>query len=72
MVALKPVAAVAALALVQSAYASCGSYTGCFESSSYSSTLSYTTSLDGNSMTVDKCVSECTGKGYRYAGLGYV
>jgi len=84
MAALRSLSAVAALALVQSVHGwnielpPCTSpflpfvYTGCFQDPSTPNALSFRSSLDTQSMTVEKCVAECKGNGYRYAGLEYV
>ena len=83
MAVLRPLAAVAAVALVQSVGAwhfelpPCLSpfrpfvYTGCFEDSHSPSALTYRSSQNTQNMTVEKCVAECKGNGYRYAGLEY-
>ncbi|PHH80346.1 hypothetical protein CDD82_1818 [Ophiocordyceps australis] len=44
---------------------------GCFQDGDQSPALVYRSSLDQGSMTVEKCVAECKGNGFRYAGLKY-
>ncbi|KAK0621140.1 WSC domain-containing protein [Bombardia bombarda] len=46
-------------------------YSGCYADSGSPTTLSFRSSLDQQNMTVETCVSECKGNGYRYAGLEY-
>ena len=83
MAVLRPLAAVAAVALVQTVGAwhfelpPCLApfrpfvYTGCFEDNHNPQALTYRSSMSSQNMTVEKCVAECKGNGYRYAGLEY-
>ncbi|KJZ74107.1 hypothetical protein HIM_06556 [Hirsutella minnesotensis 3608] len=43
---------------------------GCFEDGN-SPALIYRSTLDQNQMTIEKCVADCKGNGFRYAGLKY-
>lgn len=45
-------------------------YSGCFQDGS-SPTLSFRSDMDTNSATVEGCMAECKGNGFRYAGLEY-
>ncbi|KAH6694087.1 WSC domain-containing protein [Plectosphaerella plurivora] len=45
-------------------------YTGCFANLDGKS-LNYRSSTSSKDMTTEKCVAECKGNGYRYAGLEY-
>ncbi|KAI0871876.1 WSC domain-containing protein [Hypoxylon argillaceum] len=85
MVAIKSVAAIAALSLVNTAQAwyndlpSCLSpfepfvYTGCYDNGQVGQpeALSLRTDLDQQNMTVEICVAHCKGNDYRLAGLSY-
>jgi len=83
MAILRPLAAVAAVALVQTVSGwhielpPCLSpfrpfvYTGCFEDLHSPNALTYRSSQNTQNMTVEKCVAECKGNGFRYAGLEY-
>ncbi|KPM37285.1 hypothetical protein AK830_g9266 [Neonectria ditissima] len=85
MPSLRNVIAAAALALFQTTQAwnvelpSCLDpfqpyvYVGCFNGhqDSGKDTLIYRSSQDLQVMTVEKCVAECKGNGFRYAGLKY-
>lgn len=46
-------------------------YSGCFQETSNTQLLPYRSLSPPDDMTVEKCVSECKGNGYRYAGLVY-
>lgn len=46
-------------------------YSGCFQDLSSPPALAYRSSLSIDNMTVELCVAECKGNGYRYAGLEY-
>ncbi|KAI5928595.1 WSC domain-containing protein [Camillea tinctor] len=48
-------------------------YSGCYDNGQRGQTeaLSLRTDLDTQNMTVETCVAECKGNGYRFAGLGY-
>lgn len=46
-------------------------YSGCFQDPTSQPALDYRSSLPSNNMTVELCVAECKGNGYRYAGLEY-
>ncbi|KAG6008725.1 hypothetical protein E4U54_008666 [Claviceps lovelessii] len=46
-------------------------YSGCFQEGKDSNTLMFRSSLDTANMTVEKCMAECKGNGFRYAGLEY-
>ena len=46
-------------------------YAGCFEDTGNPQALTWRTLLDQYDMTVETCVAECKGNGYRYAGLAY-
>ncbi|KFA78018.1 hypothetical protein S40288_05246 [Stachybotrys chartarum IBT 40288] len=45
-------------------------YSGCYQNTSPDQ-LIYRSSQSSQNMTVEKCVSECKGNGFRYAGLAY-
>ncbi|KHN99556.1 Carbohydrate-binding WSC, subgroup [Metarhizium album ARSEF 1941] len=45
-------------------------YSGCFQDSN-SNALVFRSSLDQKDMTVEKCIADCKGNGFRYAGLEY-
>ncbi|KAI1812092.1 WSC domain-containing protein [Poronia punctata] len=82
---IKSLAAVAALSLVNSAQAWYNElppclapfdpfvYTGCYDNGQrgQKEALTLRTDLDVQNMTVETCVSECKGNGYRLAGLSY-
>ncbi|CAF9935035.1 MAG: hypothetical protein HETSPECPRED_009442 [Heterodermia speciosa] len=47
-------------------------YAGCYSDTSSPRTLPFAPAgLDTQHMTVEQCVAECKGNGYRYAGLKY-
>lgn len=46
-------------------------YSGCFRDTGNPQLLPYRSPSPSDGMTVDKCVAECKGNGYRYAGLVY-
>ncbi|KAH8884169.1 WSC-domain-containing protein [Thozetella sp. PMI_491] len=46
-------------------------YSGCFSNPGNPNALSWQTDLSFNSVTVESCVAECKGNGYRYAGVIY-
>ncbi|KAK3302010.1 WSC domain-containing protein [Chaetomium strumarium] len=46
-------------------------YSGCFSEASGNQLLPYRSHSASDDMTVEKCVAECKGNGYRYAGLVY-
>lgn len=46
-------------------------YSGCFQDTHSPQILPYRSSSPQDQMTVEECVSECKGNGYRYAGLTY-
>jgi hypothetical protein len=46
-------------------------YSGCFQEASNTQILPYRSPASSDGMTVEKCVAECKGNGYRYAGLVY-
>ncbi|KAI1492173.1 WSC domain-containing protein [Biscogniauxia mediterranea] len=48
-------------------------YSGCYDNGQpgQKEALSLRTDLDTQNMTVETCVAECKGNGYRFAGLGY-
>ncbi|KAK4172048.1 WSC domain-containing protein [Triangularia setosa] len=46
-------------------------YSGCFSEASGTQILPYRSPESPDDMTVEKCVAECKGNGYRYAGLVY-
>ncbi|KAK3990553.1 WSC domain-containing protein [Cladorrhinum sp. PSN332] len=46
-------------------------YSGCHAEASGTQILPYRSPAQSNDMTVEKCVAECKGNGYRYAGLVY-
>jgi hypothetical protein len=46
-------------------------YSGCFQETSSTQLLPYRSLASSDDMTVEKCVAECKGNGYRYAGLVY-
>jgi hypothetical protein len=46
-------------------------YSGCFSEASGNQLLPYRSQAASDDMTVEKCVAECKGNGYRYAGLVY-
>ncbi|KAK3692812.1 WSC domain-containing protein [Podospora appendiculata] len=46
-------------------------YSGCYDDNGSPHTLAFRSSLDQQNMTVETCVAECKGNGYRYAGLEY-
>ncbi|KAG5926178.1 hypothetical protein E4U42_003557 [Claviceps africana] len=46
-------------------------YSGCFQEGKSSNTLLLRSSLDTANMTVEMCMAECKGNGFRYAGLEY-
>ncbi|KAI8626948.1 WSC domain-containing protein [Xylariaceae sp. FL1651] len=85
MVVIRSLAAIAALSLVNTAQAwyneipPCLSpfepfvYTGCYDNGQpgQKEALSLRTDLDQQNMTVETCVAECKGNGYRLAGLSY-
>ncbi|KAI0402703.1 WSC domain-containing protein [Xylaria palmicola] len=85
MVAIKLVAAIAALSLVNTAQAwynelpSCLDpfdpfvYTGCYDNGQpgQKEALTLRTDLDQQNMTVETCVAHCKGNSYRLAGLSY-
>ncbi|KAI0486646.1 WSC domain-containing protein [Xylaria cf. heliscus] len=85
MVAIKSLAAITALALVNTAQAwyndlpSCLSpfdpfvYTGCYDNGQpgQKEALSLRTDLDQQNMTIETCVAHCKGNNYRLAGLSY-
>ena len=83
MAALRSLTAFAALALFKSVHAwnielpPCTSsfrpfvYAGCFKDPGNPDGLSYRSPLDTQSMTVEKCMAECKGNGYRYAGKSF-
>ncbi|KAH7303931.1 WSC domain-containing protein [Stachybotrys elegans] len=82
MTATKTILAVAALSLLQHAqatnfqYPPCLDpfqpfvYSGCFQDGS-PRTLEYRSEQSSRNMTVEACVAECKGNGFRYAGLEY-
>ena len=82
MALIRSLAAVAAFTLVQQTSAwdinlpSCTSpfqpfvYSGCYDDSGKEPALSFRSNLPNN-MTVEECVADCKGNGYRYAGLEY-
>ncbi|KAG8416535.1 hypothetical protein J3458_007117 [Metarhizium acridum] len=45
-------------------------YSGCFQDGSPNA-LVFRSSLDQKNMTVEKCIADCKGNGFRYAGLEY-
>ncbi|TWU73628.1 hypothetical protein ED733_002615 [Metarhizium rileyi] len=45
-------------------------YSGCFQDSN-NNALVFRSSLDQMDMTVEKCIADCKGNGFRYAGLEY-
>ncbi|KAK2593147.1 hypothetical protein QQS21_009157 [Conoideocrella luteorostrata] len=45
-------------------------YSGCFQDGSPNA-LVFRSSLDQRNMTVEKCIADCKGNGFRYAGLEY-
>lgn len=45
-------------------------YSGCFQDGNPAA-LSFRSDEDSQTMTVEKCMAECKGNGYRYAGLEY-
>ncbi|KAL1835944.1 hypothetical protein VTJ49DRAFT_5849 [Mycothermus thermophilus] len=46
-------------------------YSGCFAEAQGTQILPYRSPATPDDMTVEKCVAECKGNGYRYAGLVY-
>ncbi|KAK4167593.1 WSC domain-containing protein [Cladorrhinum sp. PSN259] len=46
-------------------------YSGCYAEASGTQILPYRSPAQSSDMTVEKCVAECKGNGYRYAGLVY-
>ncbi len=46
-------------------------YSGCYQEPSGHNALSFRSSLDQQNMTVEMCVAECKGNGFRLAGLEY-
>ncbi|KAK4146929.1 WSC domain-containing protein [Dichotomopilus funicola] len=46
-------------------------YSGCFQETSNTQLLPYRSPSTPDNMTVEECVAECKGNGYRYAGLVY-
>ncbi|KAK4157999.1 WSC domain-containing protein [Chaetomidium leptoderma] len=46
-------------------------YSGCFQDSGNPQILPYRSPAPPDDMTVEKCMAECKGNGYRYAGLVY-
>jgi hypothetical protein len=46
-------------------------YAGCYSDAASKGALSMRTTLSTGNMTVEQCVAECKGNGYRYAGLEY-
>ncbi|KAL2019677.1 hypothetical protein VTK56DRAFT_9296 [Thermocarpiscus australiensis] len=46
-------------------------YSGCFQDTGNPHIFPYRSSAPSDGMTIDKCVAECKGNGYRYAGLVY-
>ncbi|KAG5930424.1 hypothetical protein E4U53_002239 [Claviceps sorghi] len=46
-------------------------YSGCFQEGQSSNTLTFRSSLDNANMTVETCMADCKGNGFRYAGLEY-
>ncbi|KAK3375012.1 WSC domain-containing protein [Podospora didyma] len=46
-------------------------YSGCFQDTGSPHALTFRSNLDSQSMTIETCVAECKGNGYRYAGLEY-
>lgn len=46
-------------------------YSGCFQDTGSPQILPYRSPASSDDMTVEKCVAECKGNGYRYAGLVY-
>ncbi|KAK3943042.1 WSC domain-containing protein [Diplogelasinospora grovesii] len=46
-------------------------YSGCFADTGSPDALSFRSPLDQQNMTIETCVAECKGNGYRYAGLEY-
>ncbi|KAG5980467.1 hypothetical protein E4U55_003993 [Claviceps digitariae] len=46
-------------------------YSGCFQEGKDSNALIFRSSLDTANMTVEMCMAECKGNGFRYAGLEY-
>ncbi|KAF7547989.1 hypothetical protein G7046_g8830 [Stylonectria norvegica] len=83
MPSLRSLVAVATIALIQATQAhhielpSCLNpfqpyvYSGCFADPGTPSALVYRSGQDTSAMTVEKCVAECKGNGFRYAGLKY-
>ncbi|KAJ8127536.1 hypothetical protein O1611_g6100 [Lasiodiplodia mahajangana] len=85
MVAIKSVAAIAVLSLINTAQAwynelpSCLTpfdpfvYSGCYDNGQVGQkeALSLRTDLDSQNMTVETCVAHCKGNDYRLAGLSY-
>lgn len=86
MLCLKPIAVASTLLTLLSsvianeepAQPSCVDFTpfvygGCYQNPGNGGphTLLYTSNLDSQNMTIEKCVSFCKGNDYRYAGLEY-
>ena len=46
-------------------------YSGCYQDTGSPQILPYRSDASSDDMTVEKCVAECKGNGYRYAGLVY-
>lgn len=46
-------------------------YSGCFADNTPDATLSFHSDADRYNMTVEGCMAECKGNGFRYAGLEY-
>ncbi|KAL8419954.1 hypothetical protein RB594_002923 [Gaeumannomyces avenae] len=46
-------------------------YSGCYNDVKKPDTLSFKSPLSRDNMTVEMCVADCKGNGYRYAGLEY-
>lgn len=46
-------------------------YSGCFADNTADATLSFHSDADRYNMTVEVCMAECKGNGFRYAGLEY-
>lgn len=46
-------------------------YSGCFQEAANTQILPFRSPQSSDDMTVEKCVAECKGNGYRYAGLVY-
>lgn len=82
MASFRSAAAVAALALVSNVvathvdYPACTSefrpfvYAGCFSDEGSQDAMTFRSTLDTQTMTVEKCQAECKGNGYKYAGIG--